>query len=139
MATLPTLVSIGHFSPIPIQLDLEALAVVSALDFIRGHLDKAARRMCGFIAAEVGEILSKPRERVKNNCLPALTNGLELASTGIEQYHKCLDDFRTLFRQLTWRCSNLQKCAGNFRGHIPGTPRTFLAFAREKQHSVTAC
>lgn len=85
MTTLPTLVSIGHFSPIPIQLDLEALAVVSALDFIRGHLDKATRRMCCFIAAEVGEILSKPRERVKNNCRRALTNGLELASTGIEQ------------------------------------------------------
>lgn len=47
--------------------------------------------------------------------------------------------FRTLFRQLTWRCSNLQKCAGNFKEHIPGIPRTFLAFAREKQHSVTAC
>ena len=40
VATLPTPVSIDHFSPILIQLDLEALAVVSALDFIRGHLDK---------------------------------------------------------------------------------------------------
>ena len=37
---LSTLVSIGHFSPIPIQLDLEVLAVVSVLDSIRGHLDK---------------------------------------------------------------------------------------------------
>lgn len=91
------------------------------------------------MAAEVGEILSKLRERVKNNCRRALTNGLELASTGVEQYHKCLDDFRTLFRQLTWRSSNLQKCAGDFREHIPGISRTFLAFAREKQHSVTAC
>ena len=62
--------------------------------------------MCCFIGAEIGEILSKLRERVKNNCCRALTNGLELASTGIEQYHKCFDDFRTLLRQLTWRSSS---------------------------------
>lgn len=47
---LSTQVSIDHPSPIPIQLDLEALAVVSVLDSIHGHLDKM---LGGYAASEL--------------------------------------------------------------------------------------
>ena len=53
MALLSTQVSIGLFSPNPIQLDLEALAVLRVLDSIRGHLDKMVR---GYAASELQKL-----------------------------------------------------------------------------------
>ena len=50
VATLSTQGSIDHSSPIPIQLDLEALAVLSVLDSIHGHLDKM---LGGYAASEL--------------------------------------------------------------------------------------
>lgn len=94
VATLSTQVSIGHPSPIPIHLDLEALAVLHVLDSIHGHLET---KLGGYAASELQRLgESYPNCETAYKTVVVLPH--QWTSSVIEQYHKCFDVSCTLFR-----------------------------------------